>query len=71
MRKMSLNKLLFDSKDLLQREQLKTVFGGYNAASCTADCGGGKKVTCTGSGTCVQVDGTSGYCSINGTVTYC
>lgn len=38
MKKLSLNKLKLDADDLLQREQLKTVFGGYGGFNGGGDC---------------------------------
>lgn len=54
MRKLSLKNLKLEVNDMLQRNQLKTVFGGYGgygASSCSADCtknGVKSTVTCTG-----------------------
>lgn len=58
MKKLSLKNLKLDGNELLQREQLKTVFGGYNgdAGSCSASCGDKPKVTCEGS-SCTAEDG--------------
>jgi len=74
MRKLSLTKLNLRSNNLLQKEQLKTVLGGYeDEGSCTADCpnggpnGTGWSVTCHGSG-CSAEDGwgcTSGSGIVN------
>lgn len=50
----------------LTKIQQRNVLGGeeYAAtlASATADCGGGKTVSCSGS-TCKSTDGPNGYCS--------
>lgn len=73
MRKLSIGELNLKSNDLLRREQLKTVFGGYEGGSCTANCpnggpnGTGWTVTCQGSG-CSAEDGwgcTSGSGIVN------
>ncbi|MFD0798015.1 hypothetical protein ACFQZJ_11115 [Maribacter chungangensis] len=63
MKKLSLEKLNLRSDDLLQREQLKTVFGGYgngcpdgHARCSCADPGGGVTVGCSSTGNC------AGFC---------
>ncbi len=38
MKKLSLNKMKLEAGDMLQREQLKTVFGGYNDHSGDGCC---------------------------------
>lgn len=56
MKKLSLKKLNLAEEELLQREQLKTVFGGYGTwedgkctmeMSCTLMNGNKKKITCS------------------------
>jgi hypothetical protein len=55
MKKSNFNHLKLDSSKILNRNELKDVFGGSIAASCTADCGDGTSVSCSGAG-CVAVD---------------
>lgn len=55
----------------LTTEQQRNVIGGF--ATATANCGGGKSVTCTGS-VCQSTDGASGYCNCdgaNGKIQFC
>ena len=58
---------------MLQRNQMKRVFGGYedyDTADCSADCTEGRTVSCSGSN-CNAVNGSDGYCSAGGTTKYC
>ncbi|UOY04904.1 hypothetical protein L0P88_13180 [Muricauda sp. SCSIO 64092] len=41
MKKLSLKRLDLNANDLLQREQLKTVFGGYGGGACEISCSSG------------------------------
>lgn len=41
MKKLSLGKLNLETVDLLPREQLKIVFGGYNGSGCAYEAGNG------------------------------
>jgi len=74
MKKMSLKNLYLEAEELLQRDQLKSIVGGYYYATCTANCFGGGTVTCNDSNNtnCATSDGTSetnpGQCTemING-----
>ena len=60
MKKLNLKNLKLSKNDMLQRDQLKTVFGGYDGgggstSSCTASSGPGKDdVTCNGTD-CIAV----------------
>lgn len=59
MKKISLKNLKLEASDMLQRSQLKTVFGGYGGyavSSCTADCGDSISVTCSGTYSCTAKD---------------
>lgn len=66
MKKLSLKNLNLGVKDLLQREQLKSVFGGYNFGyyKCCDIIGGG------GCSTCVRCDD-SCECSNGGVLVAC
>ncbi len=58
MKKLSLKKLNLSTGDLLQREQLRTVFGGYGQCkegTIPCSCSNGT-VGCSGTGSC------SGFC---------
>lgn len=66
MKKLSLNSLNLSINDFLNRDQLKSIFGGYNG-TCTANCSTSCSVTCSG-GSCSAVDGSSGYCTENGQI---
>ncbi len=43
----------------LSRDDMKKVLGGVAQGTCTADCGGGKSVSC--GGTCGAKDGVGCY----------
>ncbi|WP_026808949.1 hypothetical protein [Arenibacter latericius] len=47
MKKLSLKNLKLNSNDLLQREQLRSVFGGYGGGSCTLHCVDGTELSVT------------------------
>lgn len=67
-----LKKLNLTVSEVLSPEKQKYIFGGYggygDVASCTAKCNDDCSVSCSGTGTCIAVEGKDGYCSINGVV---
>lgn len=65
MRALNLSKLNLRAESLLQREQLKSVFGGYldDYSTCSAKCDdNGNSVSCTGTYSCTATD----YVGCNG-----
>lgn len=70
MKKLSLKKLNLAADDLLQKEQLKTIFGGYGGlGTCVASCCGGRyAVMCSGSD-CEAIDDSG--CWANGVFMAC
>lgn len=64
MKKLNLKNLKLDDNHMLQRDQLKTVFGGLSQApaECIADCWCGESVACDGL-MCTAADdiGCTGY----------
>tara|TARA_R110002049_G_scaffold65035_1_gene170955 strand:+ start:85440 stop:85658 length:219 start_codon:yes stop_codon:yes gene_type:complete len=48
MKKLSLKNLKLEANDMLQRNHLKSVIGGYEVSSCSATCDEETIVTCSG-----------------------
>lgn len=65
MKQLSLVKLNLDVAELLPKEKLKTIFGGYGSGECVAQCTSTCTVSCSG-GNCHASDGPNGFCSHGG-----